>query len=145
MRLIDAFWLCLRLSDLRSGSAIFELLGSAIGTPERLSEFVARKIQRQETKVDRLKELSAQCGWLLLKKWCVAPTKLVHLLRTIDTTAPGLRVETQKIDNLHARFVEQHLKQTNNPVVSQLTQVIATTLPVDKGGMGLPTMTPSDR
>ena len=75
----------------------------AIGTPERLGEFVAKKIQRQETKVDKLRGLSAQCGWLLLK-WCVAP-KLVHLLRTIDTKDPGLRVETQKIDNLHAREI----------------------------------------
>ena len=124
-----------KVSDLRSGSASLELLGSVIGRPSQTQKFLHTKVEKHTKELERLKMLRSQDGWLLLR-YCVAP-RLLHLPRTINMEDERLKTIMQNVDRAHANWVEEAMKQTTTRDATELTKTIAT-LPVDKGGMGLP-------
>lgn len=124
-----------KVSDLRSGSASLELLGSVIGRPSQTQTFIHAKVEKHNKELEKLKTLRSQDGWLLLR-YCVAP-KLLHLLRTINMSDDLLKPIMQQVDRSHVNWVEEAMKQTTTHDATELTKTIVT-LPVDKGGMGLP-------
>lgn len=120
------------LYAVKKGEQAISTLGACIGSANLRSEFLQQKIDIQQQKIERLKQLPHQHSLLMLRMSFAQ--QLRHLLRSMDTT--GVIDKVSKIDSVifsHVDFVGDLTHQGERPAMQ--TSIIA--LPQRLGGMGL--------